>query len=108
MSRIFENLMANPSEISKYGVINVKKIRQKLSDCKPIFTLLFIAGFRTDDDNDKLRLVWKDTAQNMRKMKIIYQILKMNPTEMNKYISLKDDGYLDQQAINAINDTRSK
>ena len=82
--------------------MNLKKIKQKLPDCKPIFTLFYIAGFRIVDDNNKLRLIWKNTSENMEKMRNIYEILKMNQDEMDKYISLIDDGYTDEQAIYAV------
>ena len=99
ISRVFQNIISNPTQISKYGVINLKKIKQKLPNCKPIFTLFYIAGFRIVGDNDKLRLIWKNTSENMENMRNVYKILKMDEDKMSKYISLIDDGYTDEQAI---------
>ena len=78
-------------------MINLRKIKQKLPDCKPVFTLFYIAGFRIVGDNDKLRLIWKNTHENMEIMRNIYKILKMNQEELSKYFSLIDDGYTDEQ-----------
>ena len=71
ITKAFQNIISNPTQISKYGVLNLNKIKQKLPDCKPIFTLFYIAGFRIADDNNRLRLIWRNIPGNLEKMQNI-------------------------------------
>ena len=107
---ILNNIINNASEISKYDNLNFHEINEKLSMCPPALQLLFIAGFNVEDCKDnKSRLIWRNTTENMIKMRNIYSILSMkkilimNKDEMNTFICLINAGYTNEEAINAIN-----
>ena len=101
--KIFNNIINNPSKISKYGNLKFDKISKKLSMCQPALQLLFIAGFNVEDYNDKSRLIWRNTEENMNEMINIYSVLNMNDDQMNTFICLINEGYTNEEAINAIN-----
>ena len=72
--KIVENLINRPTEIHKYGDLSYKKIKQKLSKCKPGLDLLYLSGFQKSG-NDK-RLIWKNTNNNVKMLKHIQHELK--------------------------------
>ena len=78
--------------------------------CKPGLQLLFIAGFKYNEyiSDDKRRLIWMNTTENMKKMLNIYNVLNMNDEEMNTFICLINDGYTNEEALNAINISNNK
>ena len=103
---VFEKIINNPMEISKYGNLNYNKINNKLSNCKPGLKLLLLAGFTVkhlNQDDDKPRLIFENTKENMIKMINICKILRMNEDSINTYICLIKEGYTNKQAIEAIN-----
>ena len=89
--------------MAKYGNLNFEKIKDKLSNCKPALQLSYIVGFCIKTYDDYKRLIFIKTSENMRKIRIVMQILNMNEEEMNTFICLIEEGYTNQQAINAIN-----
>ena len=102
--KIFNNIISNPSDIAKYGDLNFEKIKANLSKCLPALKLLFIAGFIVkDNENEEKRLIWINTKENIKQMRNITEILKLNSTELDTFICLLTDGYSEKDAINAIN-----
>ena len=106
--KIFSNILNNLSEIGKYGNLNYNKINKKLSMCKPALQLLFIAGFNQYICDDKRRLIWRNTTENMREMRNIYNVLNMHEEEINTFISLINEGFTNEEAMNAINISNNK
>ena len=103
---VFEKIINNPMEISKYGNLNYNKISKKLSNCKPGLKLLLLAGFNIkdlNDDDDKPRLIFENTKENIIKMTNVYKILRMNEESLNTYICLIKEGYPNEQAMKVIN-----
>ena len=97
--KIFTNILNNPSEIEKYGNLNFDKINKKLSMCQPALQLLSIAGFNEYcDDTRSRRLIWRNTTANMREMRNIYNVLKINTEAFN----------INEEPINAINISNDK
>ena len=71
--KIFSNIIKNPNQVGKYGNLNAKIMKKKLSLCDPAGDLLLFSGFELSNDNT--RLIWKSTDQNMMIMKYIYNTL---------------------------------
>ena len=59
--KIFNDIINNPSQISRYGNLNFDTINKQLSMCQPALQL-FIAGFNVEIHNDKSRLIWRNTS----------------------------------------------
>ena len=101
--KISKNILDNPTQISKYGNLNFEKINKKLSNCKPALDLLFIAGFVIKTSDNEKRLIWSDTEEHMTILHYIHEILNFNDDQMNTYFSLINEGYTDEEVIDAIN-----
>ena len=54
--------------------MHTKRIQQKLHQCKPAFNFLFIAGFKYS--NNKTRLIWKNTNNNVQSLQNVYDTLQ--------------------------------
>ena len=70
LSKIYGNIINNPTQTSKYGNLNLAKINEKLSTCKPALKLLYLSGFEKSKDNT--RLIWKNANDNMNILHFIY------------------------------------
>ena len=101
--KIFKKIISNRFELSKYGNLNFEKINEKLSNCKPAFELLFIVGFVARNVEDKQRLIWMNTPENMQQITDIAWILNMNTDEMDTFFALIEEGYSADEAMNGIN-----
>ena len=67
------NIINNPTKIEKYGNLKAKSIIQKLDQCLPAVTILFLSGF--ESSNDDTRLIWVNTTDNMITIKYIHNTL---------------------------------
>ena len=72
--KIFDNILLNPSEISKYGNLNFDRINDKLKlfQCRPALKILFVVGFVVKNIDNKQRLIWKNTTGNMKQIETIH------------------------------------
>ena len=103
IKKILYNILKNPFETSKSGTINLKRIENKLSNCKPALQLLFLVGFVTKTIEDKQRLVWISTQENLEQMKEVQSLLRLSLDQIDTVIFLMQDGYTSGEAIGAIN-----
>ena len=71
--KICKNLINNPNQTQKYGKLNLQKIGQKLSNCEPALKLLLYVGFEMSQD--KKRLIWSHTQNNMMLLQHVQTIL---------------------------------
>eukprot|EP01083_Nonionella_stella_P280826 955478_1 len=74
LSKILGDLSNNLSESAKYGNLNLTKISNKLSRCKPAFVLLFSAGFK--QSNDGKRLIWTYDDDAVESLYDVYNALQ--------------------------------
>ena len=51
--KILKNIIEEPNNV-KYHKINYKKIKDKLKNCADLIEILYSAGFKESDDNEKL------------------------------------------------------
>ena len=73
MINILKNIIDNPSQIEKYGDLNKEKIAKKLSNCKPLWNLLFVLGFRTSQDNKRIKFtIVKNLNESIKLMKLFH------------------------------------
>ena len=83
--KIFQNVMNNPSQTEKYGNLNLNKITNKLSNCKPVLQLLLLSGFEAKENNT--RLIWTNTNENISILKhvqnTIQSMIDTDPTTSN-------------------------
>lgn len=101
ISKILENIINHPSETEIYGKLNFSRIYKKLTSCQPAFDLLFIAGFCATFDG-KERLIWQNTAENIVRLTLIYQILSLNHQQRQSFISLINWGHSIAQALDKV------
>ena len=83
--KIFENIINHPTQTEKYGNLNLIKITNKLSGCKPAMKLLLLSGFEAKENNK--RLIWTNTANNMMILKHLQNTLE----SMTETISITQD-----------------
>ena len=112
LSKILSNLIKNPTQTQKYGNLNLQKITQKLSKCKPILTLLHLSGF-TKSQNNK-RLIWSNTDSNIETAKQIQytlstimnneNIIENNDTNSNANPTDSKQSPMTHQIMSAINE----
>ena len=106
--KIFDNIINNPSQLQKYGDLNAQKICSKLSECKPAFNLLLIAGFKKS--NNKGRLKWTNTDENIKALHSVHDALQSmmtmktttNPDQLSTYNELINSGFTNKEALAAI------
>ena len=71
--KILSKIINNPTQTQKYGNLHTKKMMEKFAKCNPAGDLLLLSGF--EFSNDKKRLIWKNTTNNMMKLKYIHTTL---------------------------------
>ena len=67
LKKILSNLINNPSELNKYGNLNLQTIYQKLKKCKTAISLLYHLGFENVDNDTRLKWIkypWSIKAVN--------------------------------------------
>ena len=102
VSQICDNIINNPSQTEKFGKLNFDEINKKLTSCKPALDLLFIAGFNKLSIDNKTRLLWTNTNDNLTNLTLIHQILSLNNEQRETHITLINSGLTDQEAIDTI------
>ena len=60
--------------MQKYADLNLQSINQKLSQCKPAYNLLFVAGFKKSNNNTRLK--WINTYHNVIALKKVHDALQ--------------------------------
>ena len=84
----------NPGQREKYGNLKFEKINQKLSSCKPALDLLFLSGFKTSENNQ--RLIWANTNDNIIMIQKIQNELQSNTTADNNTSSVTPQSNVEQ------------
>ena len=94
--------MNNPTQLEKYGNLNLLKINQRFANCIPAGILLAICGFDRAHD---VRYIWKNTQNNKLIVQYIHDRLTsefLNATPMSYNVSTS----VEQAVLVRINEIR--
>ena len=86
VAKICEKIISNPSQTSKYGNLNWKRINNKISHSKIALELLFVAGFHIEIIDGKKRLIWNNTHENMKRIQSIHTISSGKEEDLKLFI----------------------